>query len=127
MEHLNVTNTSPLEADISFCFFKDSKSETFILEPPTMLLKSGESQKLTIWAYPCKVGRIDDSIVCCIRENPEPVVFKIACDSFNPELDLNTKDFRFESVRLYRYVFVACLSRVVSFMDTIELTLTCSL
>ncbi|XP_071173399.1 hydrocephalus-inducing protein homolog isoform X10 [Mytilus edulis] len=102
MEQLNVTNTSPLEADISFCFFKDSKSETFILEPPTMLLKSGESQKLTIWAYPCKVGRIDDSIVCCIRENPEPVVFKIACDSFNPELDLNTKDFRFESVRLYR-------------------------
>lgn len=102
MEQLNVTNTSPLEADISFCFFKDSKSETFILEPPSMVLKPGECQKLTIWAYPCKVGRIEDSIVCCIKENPEPVVFKVACDSFNPELDLNTRDFKFESVRLYR-------------------------
>lgn len=52
METFSILNTSPLEADISFCFLNDSKGETYLLEPPTMLLKPGESDKLTIWAYP---------------------------------------------------------------------------
>ena len=52
METFTILNTSPLEADLSFCFLHDSKAETYLLEPPTMLLKPGESEKLTVWAYP---------------------------------------------------------------------------
>ena len=44
MEKLTVLNTSPLEADISFCFLHDSKAETFLLDPPTMLLKPGQKE-----------------------------------------------------------------------------------
>lgn len=43
-ETLTIQNTSPLEADVTFCFLEDSKGETFLLDPPSMLLKSGESQ-----------------------------------------------------------------------------------
>ena len=37
-------NTSQLEADINFCFLNDSKGDTFLLDPPTMLLKPGAKQ-----------------------------------------------------------------------------------
>ena len=43
-ESLTVMNTSPLDADIAFCFLHDSKGDTFLLDPPNMLLKPGEKQ-----------------------------------------------------------------------------------
>ena len=44
METLTISNTSPLEADVSFCFLHDSRADTFLLDPPSMILKSGETQ-----------------------------------------------------------------------------------
>ena len=43
-ESLTIMNTSQLEADINFCFLNDSKGDTFLLDPPTMLLKPGAKQ-----------------------------------------------------------------------------------
>ncbi|XP_052816168.1 hydrocephalus-inducing protein homolog isoform X2 [Mya arenaria] len=102
METLCVKNTSPLDADISFCFLHDSKGETFLLDPPTMMLKPGDQADLNIWAYPMVPNHYEDSIVCCVRENPEPVVFKVCCDAFRPELDLDRKQLHFDRVLLHR-------------------------
>ena len=102
MEKITISNTSPLEADISFCYLTDSKGDTFLLDPPSMILKPGESQPLTVWAYPRSQGHYEDAIVCCIRENPEPVVFKVCCDAFLPSLELDKKQFHFDSVLLHR-------------------------
>lgn len=44
MEKIVICNTSPLEADVSFCFQQDSTAATFIIDPPSMKLKPGESQ-----------------------------------------------------------------------------------
>ena len=46
LEKLMIQNTSPLEAEISFCFMNDSKGETYLLDPPNMTLKPGEQQVL---------------------------------------------------------------------------------
>ncbi|ESO91099.1 hypothetical protein LOTGIDRAFT_122343, partial [Lottia gigantea] len=102
MSTMTVLNTSPLEADVSFCYLNDSKGDTFLLEPPSMVLKPGESAPLTIWAYPKVPGRYDDSIVCCVRENPEPIIFKVSCDGFRPELELDKKQLHFDKVLLHR-------------------------
>ncbi|KAK6174452.1 hypothetical protein SNE40_017727 [Patella caerulea] len=102
MATLTILNTSPLEADISFCYLNDSKGETYLLEPPTMVLKPGESSPLTVWAYPKVPGRYDDAIVCCVRENPEPIVFKVSCDGFRPELELDKRQLHFDKVLLHR-------------------------
>ncbi|XP_052229341.1 hydrocephalus-inducing protein homolog isoform X3 [Dreissena polymorpha] len=102
METLCIKNTSPLEADISFCFLHDSKGETFLLDPPTMMLKPGDQADLNIWAYPMVPNHYEDSIVCCVRENPEPIVFKVCCDAFRPELDLDRKQLHFDRVLLHR-------------------------
>lgn len=44
IEKLAILNTSPLESEISFCFQQDSTAVTFLLDPPVMTLKPGQSQ-----------------------------------------------------------------------------------
>lgn len=48
-------------------------------------------------------GHYEDVVVCCMRENPEPVLFKICCDGFRPELELDKKVLQFDKVLLHRY------------------------
>ena len=43
METMTISNTSPLPAEVSFCFQHDNNGTTFLLDPPSMSLKCGES------------------------------------------------------------------------------------
>ncbi|XP_071959113.1 hydrocephalus-inducing protein homolog isoform X2 [Antedon mediterranea] len=101
-EKLKICNTSPLDVEVSFCFQHDGNATTFLLDPPNMSLKPGETEELSIWVYPKNQGYFEDSIVCCIRENPEPVMFKVACYGVRPELELDKKQLHFERVLLHR-------------------------
>ncbi|XP_074644164.1 hydrocephalus-inducing protein homolog [Tubulanus polymorphus] len=102
METFTILNTSPLEADINFCFLNDSKGETYLLDPPNMILKPSESAGLCVWAYPKAPGAFEDAIVCCVRENPEPIIFKISAHGVRPEIELDKKQLHFERVLLHR-------------------------
>lgn len=139
-EKITILNSSPLEAEVFFCFQHDIKANTYLLDPPTMMLKPSEKQvgdkqvsqsqkiwepfsplnecpilslllsgvpcqELSIWAYPTAPGIFDDSIVCCVKENPEPVVFRICCQGVRPELELDRKQLHFEKLLLHRLGF----------------------
>lgn len=93
VEFLNIVNTSPIETEVYFCFLQDNKRENFMLDPPSMTLAPDESKRLTIWACPRMPGHYFDAVICCIKENPETVIFRICCDGFRPELELDTKNF----------------------------------
>jgi len=43
-EKLTITNTSQLDAELSFCYLEDNKGDCFMLDPPNMSLKPGEQQ-----------------------------------------------------------------------------------
>lgn len=62
-------------------------------------------QPLKLIAAPTREGHFDDTLVCCIRENPEPITYKISCDGCTPELFVEPTSFDFGQVLLYRYVF----------------------
>ena len=49
MEQLCVSNTSQMEADISFCYQTDTSGLTFLMEPTSMVLKPNESQVLILF------------------------------------------------------------------------------
>ncbi|XP_043935458.1 hydrocephalus-inducing protein homolog [Protopterus annectens] len=102
MEKLQIVNKSPMDAEISFCFQYDQKAATFLLDPPGMTLKPNEKKELSVWAYPTSPGLIEDNIVCCVRENPEPLVFKISCQGVRPELELDRKQIHFDKILLHR-------------------------
>uniref|UniRef100_A0A2K6GI20 HYDIN axonemal central pair apparatus protein n=1 Tax=Propithecus coquereli TaxID=379532 RepID=A0A2K6GI20_PROCO len=102
METLTILNNSPMVVEVFFCFQNDVKANTYFLEPVNMILKPSEKQVLNIWAYPTAVGVFEDSIVCCIKENPEPAVFKISCQGIRPELELEPRQLHFDRLLLHR-------------------------
>ncbi|XP_048371298.1 hydrocephalus-inducing protein homolog [Sphaerodactylus townsendi] len=101
-ENITILNVSPLDCEISFFFQYDVKAITYLLDPPTMTLKPNEQQELTVWAYPTGTGMFADNIVCCIKENPEPITFRICCQGVRPELELDRKQLHFEKLLLHR-------------------------
>eukprot|EP00794_Sanderia_malayensis_P018879 gene18879-20779_t len=102
MEQICVSNTSQMEAEISFCYQNDTNGSTFLAEPVTLTLKPNESQLLNIWAYPKTPGFFEDVLVACIKENPEPVLFKVSCHGVRPELEFDKRVIQFDRVLLYR-------------------------
>ena len=103
MERINIINTSPFDSEVSFCYQHDANATTFLLDPPTMKLKPGESQHLSIWAYPKTPNEFNDSLVCCIKENPQPVIFPVTCIGVRPEVEVDKKLLQFDRVLLNRY------------------------
>ncbi|VCW68982.1 unnamed protein product [Gulo gulo] len=101
-ETLTILNNSPMVVEAFFCFQNDVKANTYFLEPINMTLKPNEKQMLNIWAYPTAVGVFDDCVVCCIKENPEPAVFKLTCQGVRPELELDSKQLHFDRLLLHR-------------------------
>ncbi|KAM6223795.1 hydrocephalus-inducing protein homolog [Rhynchocyon petersi] len=102
METLTILNNSSMLVEVNFCFEHDVKANTYFLEPTVMILKPNEKQLLTVWAYPTAVGIFEDSIVCCIKDNPEPAVFKLTCYGVRPELELDQKQLHFDRLLLHR-------------------------
>jgi hydrocephalus-inducing protein len=103
-ETLTVANISPMEAEINFCYLEEhsDKDQCFFLDPPEMTLKPNETRILKIFAAPKEAKSYHDSIICCIKENPEPVLFRVSCSGQKPELQLDKKEFYFKQVLLHR-------------------------
>ncbi|XP_009468798.1 PREDICTED: hydrocephalus-inducing protein homolog [Nipponia nippon] len=101
-EKITILNVTPLEAEVHFFFERDLKADTFLLDPPSMRLKPNEKQELSIWAYPTSSGLVEDNLVCCIQENPEPVVFRLCCQGVQVELGVSPKQVHFNKLLLHR-------------------------
>jgi hydrocephalus-inducing protein len=61
---------------------------------------------LRIFATPKETKHYEDNLICCIKENPEPVIFKFSCHGQKPELQLDKKEFLFKQVLLHRLVIL---------------------
>ncbi len=53
-------------------------------------------------ANPQREGHFEESLVCSIKENPEPIVYKLCCDGCTPDLQVEPTSFDFGQVLLYR-------------------------
>ncbi|CAF1632179.1 unnamed protein product, partial [Didymodactylos carnosus] len=104
LESITISNTSPMDADILFCFLNEVEVSkvAFFIEPTEMVLKPGELRTLKIMANPPREGHFEESLVCCIKENPEPIIYKLCCDGCTPDLIVEPNVFDFGQVLLYR-------------------------
>ncbi|XP_039247196.1 hydrocephalus-inducing protein-like, partial [Pipra filicauda] len=101
-EKLPILNDSPMEAEVHFSFENDSKGETFLLDPPSMRLQPKEKKKLSVWAYPTSAGLLGDSLVCWIKDNPEPAVFRLCCQGVQVKLGVSPQELHFNKILLHR-------------------------
>ncbi|KAJ8247378.1 hypothetical protein GJAV_G00245700 [Gymnothorax javanicus] len=102
MEKFIIHNCSQLDAEVHFCFQHDTKATTFLLDPPTVSLKPSEKQELKVWAYPTAPGLFEDCVVCCVKDNPDPALFRLSCRGVRLELELERKHVHFDKVLLGR-------------------------
>ncbi|KAL7750642.1 hypothetical protein RI367_003984 [Sorochytrium milnesiophthora] len=101
LEHralLSMVNVSALEVRASFIFTADTKGDCFFVDPPTVELAPGQSQSLSVWAFPRTTGTQEDTLVCCIKDNPEPLTWTFACIGVRPDLELEKKHIAFERI-----------------------------
>lgn len=100
---INFSNPS-LTSDLKiyFAMKNDLKGETFFFDPPSMEIQPGQMQHLSLWAYPKSPIYYEDTLVCCIKDNPEPQVFKVTCLGVKPEIDVDKKVLTFEKMLLGR-------------------------
>ncbi|NXX95861.1 HYDIN protein, partial [Centropus bengalensis] len=101
-EKMTILNTTPLEAEVHFFFDTDRNMDVFCLDPPSMRLNPHEKQELSIWAHPTAEGIMEDKLICCIKENPEPVVFRLCCQGVQVELGVSPKQLHFDRLLLHR-------------------------
>ena len=47
---------------------------------------------------------MEDNLLCCIKENPEPVVFRLCCQGVHVELGVSPKQVHFDKLLLHRSV-----------------------
>ncbi|XP_068021950.1 hydrocephalus-inducing protein homolog [Melanerpes formicivorus] len=101
-EQLSIRNVSPWEAEVHFSWQRGGSRGTFLLEPASMKLQPYEKQELSVWAYPTAVGLVEDSLICRIKDNPEPVVFQLCCQGVQVKLEVSPRQLHFARVLLHR-------------------------
>ena len=60
----------------------------FEVEPTELHITPGETQEVTVRAFPSSPGEFTEQIICCIRDNPDPVLFGINCIGAAPALEM---------------------------------------
>lgn len=87
VETFRLSNNSryPLHLDIGL---SDTESSGFAVYPSTLGVGEGETGEVLVWANPTADGLHKNSLVCCVKDNPEPVVFPFTCFGCTPRLEL---------------------------------------
>ncbi|CAK4295658.1 unnamed protein product [Aphanomyces euteiches] len=83
-----ISNTSKFTCQLHFAFEKVVESPIFFVEPTTLEIHEGETAEVCVWAFPSTKGLVEDSLICCIADNPEPIVFPISCLGCIPSLEV---------------------------------------
>jgi hydrocephalus-inducing protein len=94
MTSILITNPGTFELKVEFFLKSDIKGEVFFFEPASVELSPGQSQSVSIWAYPKTNSHFEDSFIICTRDNPEPYTFKLACNGVKPDLEIDKKFFK---------------------------------
>lgn len=99
---ISFSNPTKTEIKLNFGMKNDSKGETFIFDSPTMDLAPGQSQTFNVWAYPKNAGLIEDALVCCVKDNPEPYIIKVSCIGVRPDIEIDKKQLSFDKLLVGR-------------------------
>ncbi|KAJ3129345.1 hypothetical protein HK098_001757 [Nowakowskiella sp. JEL0407] len=99
---LNIINPTNTEIKVNFFIRNDVKNEVFFFDPPAMDIQPQQSQNLQVWAYPRQHSYFEDMLIICVKDNPEPICYKISCIGVKPELEIDKKTLSFDKLLLNR-------------------------
>ncbi|VDQ00513.1 unnamed protein product [Trichobilharzia regenti] len=76
-----------MDTDIKLGFLYDINEDCYSVQPNQLSLQPNQSSTVKICAFPKLHKRYIDALVCSIKDNPEPIQLKLACDGVLPELE----------------------------------------
>ncbi|KAJ1558923.1 hypothetical protein HK096_003058, partial [Nowakowskiella sp. JEL0078] len=97
----NIINPSQVDVKVIFALRSD-KTDVFFFDPPLMELAPMQSQTFSLWAYPRQHNYFEDTLIICVKDNPEPLCYKISCIGVKPELEIDKKILSFDKLLLNR-------------------------
>jgi hydrocephalus-inducing protein len=68
----------------------DTSKQIFSLETPEISILPGNSKVLKVFATPLEEKTYENSLICCIRENPQPLIIPLKCKGQYPRITLST-------------------------------------
>ena len=74
----------------------------FFLQETSMTLEPDQTKDLRISAFPDMDGLFEESLMCTITDNPEPVQFPISCIGSTPSVALSSQAVAFERLLMGR-------------------------
>ena len=86
--------TAGLESDASFV--------CFTTEPQEFMIPAGEEFHLRVWAYPKETIPYQDRLILCVKDNPQPVIYKVSVQGVKPELTFSDNSMVFDRLLLRR-------------------------
>lgn len=99
---LLITNPTQQDMRINMSLKNDLKSEVFFFDQSSLDLQPGQSQNFTLWAYPRSAVYHEDLLVMCVKDNPEPYLYRISCVGVKPELEIDKRQLSFDKLLLGR-------------------------
>ncbi|ORZ34407.1 hypothetical protein BCR44DRAFT_1513959 [Catenaria anguillulae PL171] len=94
---LTLVNPFHQEVKLSIALLSD-KSDIFLLDSTSLDIKPFATVTYNLYCWPKVVGRVEDSLVICIKDNPEPVVFKLSSTGYKPEIEVDRKAISFDKL-----------------------------
>ncbi len=98
---LRITNNGVFEADVDISMagadvatadetVTGAGPSVFDVEPKQLLaLGVGETREVKLWTFPKEPRLYCNSVVCCVKDNPNPVQFAVSCLGAVPSVVLH--------------------------------------
>lgn len=92
------TNSGKFTCDLNFSLEKEDK--TFLISPSQLSINPDATAEVKVWALPKIVGKLKNSIICTVKNNPTPFKFDVSCTGSKPKIELDKTKIDFGKVLL---------------------------
>jgi adenylate kinase family enzyme len=88
-ESFHFTNNGLFDAQVSFALKNESNSSNFEFEPPSVVIPRDQSVDVRLWTMPRTTGKIQNTVVCLIKDNPTPFTFDVQVTGAEPQVEVS--------------------------------------
>lgn len=86
--------------EVTLMLEDERTSNAFMIPTPRITLHRDMSETVVLWAFPNQIGRISNTVICMVKDNPTPFRFNITCIGADPSIALSSTTIDFGKLLL---------------------------
>jgi hydrocephalus-inducing protein len=88
-EIFRLTNIGNYKCQVDLGLIDIDSPPIFFFDPPVFTLDEGETKEVKVWAFPTSSSTFKNTLVCCVSDNPEPLLFDMICSGVVPTIEFS--------------------------------------